>query len=172
MIFYAIEKMDAVGELLLVAKEEALVGVYFRDCAHAPAVGADWVEGSGCGILREAAGQIREYLGGARREFSLRVALEGTEFQRAVWREISRIPFGETVTYTALAERVGRADAVRAAGTATGKNPLAIVVPCHRVVGKGGGMCGYAGGVGRKRGLLARENARCVATPLNFAWAG
>ena len=151
---------------MLMAREDVLVGVYFRDCAHAPAVAAHCVEGRA--ILRDAARQIREYLGGARKAFSLPVELEGTDFQRAVWREIGRIGWGETVSYTELAERVGKAGAIRAVGTATGRNPLSIVIPCHRVVGKGGALCGYAGGVGRKRGLLERENARCVATPLNF----
>ena len=84
--------------------------------------------------------------------------LAGTDFQRRVWGEIARIPYGETVSYSALAERAGAPLAVRAAGTSTGRNPAAIVVPCHRVMGKNGDLCGFGGGLERKRYLLKLEN--------------
>ena len=99
------------------------------------------------------------YFEGKRQCFDLPVASEGTPFQREVWNEIARIPFGKTITYAELARRVGSPRAVRAAGAATGRNPLSIVVPCHRVVGAGGTLTGYAGGVDRKARLLALETA-------------
>src|ERR1051325_2484980 len=109
-------------------------------------------------VLREAAKQLREYFAGKRKSFSLPLRLAGTDFQRRVWGEIARIPYGETVSYSALAQRAGAPLAVRAAGTSTGRNPAAIVVPCHRVMGKNGDLCGFGGGLERKRYLLKLEN--------------
>jgi methylated-DNA-[protein]-cysteine S-methyltransferase len=85
------------------------------------------------------------------------MAYAGTDFQKVIWRQIARVPFGETITYTELARRAGVPKALRAAGTATGRNPLSIVIPCHRVVGKNGGLGGYAGGLDRKKRLLKAE---------------
>jgi O-6-methylguanine DNA methyltransferase len=87
----------------------------------------------------------------------MKLRATGTDFQQEIWRQISRIPFGQTITYSELARRAGRPDAVRAAGTATGKNPHAVIVPCHRVIGKNGARGGYAGGMERKSRLLALE---------------
>jgi methylated-DNA-[protein]-cysteine S-methyltransferase len=108
-------------------------------------------------LIREAARQLAEYFSGRRRAFDLPLDLEGTAFQREVWEALRRIPYGETCTYDELARAIGRAGAARAAGAANGANPVAIIVPCHRVLAAGGGLGGYAGGLERKRFLLELE---------------
>jgi len=113
-----------------------------------------------CGAaLGGAARQIDEYLRGARHGFDLALDLRGTPFQRAVWAQLRRVPYGATVSYGELARRAGRPGAARAAGAAVGRTPVAIVVPCHRAVGAGGALTGYAGGLDRKRALLELEGA-------------
>jgi methylated-DNA-[protein]-cysteine S-methyltransferase len=157
---YACLKTRNVGDLLLVATETHLVGIYFSDHQNGPKVADDWEHNPGHPLLRQGARELKEYLGGRRTTFNVPLAFEGTEFQKEVWKQIARIPFGETITYTELAERAGAPTALRAAGTATGRNPLSIVVPCHRVVGKNGGLGGYAGGLDRKKSLLQAEASR------------
>jgi O-6-methylguanine DNA methyltransferase len=103
---------------------------------------------------------LEEYLEGERTSFSVPISYNGTDFQNKIWKQIARIPFGATVTYSELAKKAGAPAAIRAAGTATGRNPLSIIVPCHRVVGKNGGMGGYAGGLDRKKSLLKIETKR------------
>ena len=102
---------------------------------------------------------MREYFAGARTTFDLPLEPAGTPFQRQVWAAIAAVPFAPTITYGELAARCGRSSAVREAGAATGRNPLTIVIPCHRIVGSGGALTGYAGGLDRKRALLALEAA-------------
>lgn len=116
---------------------------------------------------REAVDQLREYLEGARREFTFALAPVGTDWQQAVWRELRTIPFGATTTYGAIAHTLGRPSAARAVGASVGRNPIGIVVPCHRVVGASGALTGYAGGMDRKRWLLDLESR--VAWPLAVA---
>ena len=110
-------------------------------------------------LLDKLAQELAEYFAGKRREFSLAVEPRGTEFQRAVWREIAAIPYGETRTYAEVARAAGRASAVRAAGTATGANPIPILIPCHRVIAAHGKLGGFSGGLDAKRRLLALEKA-------------
>ena len=112
------------------------------------------------GPLIEAKRQLREYFDGTRRDFDLPLAPVGTEFQRRVWDELRRIPYGETVSYGELARRIGQPTASRAVGAANGRNPLAIVVPCHRVIGADGALTGYGGGLPVKETLLAHERNR------------
>jgi methylated-DNA-[protein]-cysteine S-methyltransferase len=108
-------------------------------------------------ILEAAATQLTEYFAGNRTSFDLPLAPEGTEFQRRVWSELRTIPFGETVSYLDIARSLGDTNAIRAVGAANGKNPIAIVVPCHRVIGSDGKLTGYAGGLWRKEWLLRYE---------------
>jgi methylated-DNA-[protein]-cysteine S-methyltransferase len=150
---------SAVGELLLVADETALTGVYFAGRDHIPANHKHWKTDGKHPVLRQAAIQLKEYFDLKRMEFDLPLRPSGTGFQERVWREIARIPFGKTLTYSELAERAGSPDAVRAAGASTGANPLSIIVPCHRVVGKSGKLTGFAGGLERKEHLLRLEGA-------------
>ena len=148
------------GTMLAIAEGEALASLDFADARYARVLGDDCREDRRSPLLAECARQVGEYFAGKRRRFDLPLAPQGTEFQRRVWREIARIPFGETVSYAGLAARSGAPGAARAAGAATGRNPLAIVVPCHRVIGAHGALTGYAGGVERKARLLALEGAR------------
>jgi methylated-DNA-[protein]-cysteine S-methyltransferase len=113
-------------------------------------------------ILIETERQLREYFAGTRNEFDLRLELTGSEFQKKVWRALREIPFGQTRSYLDLARSVGSAKAVRAVGAANGKNPLSIIVPCHRVIGANGALTGFAGGLEVKAKLLALE-ARAAA---------
>ena len=113
-------------------------------------------------VVRE---QLGEYFAGERREFDVPIKLAGTPFQQRVWQELVRIPFGTTITYGELAERVGKPAASRAVGNANGRNPISILVPCHRVIGSNGKLTGYAGGVDKKKWLLGWERRAMGAGP-------
>ena len=154
MIRYAKLKTP-IGALIATARDGALTGLYFDRGRHVPAIGDDWIEDARARPFDECARQI-----GERKSFELPLAPEGSEFQRKVWIEIARIPYGETITYAELAKRAGAPGSARAAGAATGRNPISIIVPCHRVVGADGSLTGYAGGVPRKAKLLEIEDAR------------
>lgn len=117
----------------------------------------DLSEKNDCALLQECRQQLEDYFCGKSFDFNLPLALRGTEFQKKVWKELMNIPTGQTITYHELAMRLGDAKCIRAAGTANGRNPLAIVIPCHRVIGAGNKLTGYAGGLSRKRWLLEHE---------------
>ena len=109
-------------------------------------------------ILKEAVSQLQDYFEGKRTKFDLKINPKGTEFQQKVWQELMNIPFGKTINYLDLAKKLGDPKVIRAAASANGKNPLWIVVPCHRVIGTDGSLTGYAGGLWRKKWLLEHEN--------------
>lgn len=145
-----------VGPLTLVAGDDGvLTGLYLEHQRHRPVESSfgDRDDAPFAGV----AGQLAEYFAGQRREFDVDLAFSGTPFQRTVWQELRRIPYGETVSYRELAERIGRPTAARAVGLANGRNPVSIIVPCHRVIGSAGGLTGYGGGLDRKRHLLEFE---------------
>jgi len=150
-----------VGRLLLVGERDReggsrLAGIYMEEHRHGPDVAPSWAEdATGFGEVER---QLDEYFAGKRTAFDLPLAPSGTPFQLRVWDELTRIPWGATVTYGELAARAGHPGAARAVGAAVGRNPLSIVVPCHRVVGADGRLTGYAGGIGRKATLLALES--------------
>jgi methylated-DNA-[protein]-cysteine S-methyltransferase len=104
--------------------------------------------------------QLTEYFAGQRQTFTIPLNLKGTEFQLAVWNELLRVPYGDTITYAELARRIGRPAAIRAVGAANGANPIPVIVPCHRVIGSNGTLTGYGGGIERKQWLLALEGRR------------
>jgi methylated-DNA-[protein]-cysteine S-methyltransferase len=137
-----------IGTLWLRGDEHGLATISFR-----PAPGAEPPEA----ILREARAQLGAYFAGELERFKLPLAPRGTEFQKLVWTAVAAIPYGSTATYSEIAAAVGRPRAPRAVGAANGRNPLAVVVPCHRVVGAAGGLTGYGGGLERKRALLDLE---------------
>lgn len=144
-----------IGPLTLVAEEGALAGLYMDNQRHLPPIetfGEPDPE-----PLRMTVTQLDEYFAGQRTDFDMPLALGGTPFQRSVWNALCQIPYGETVTYRQLAEQIGRPTAIRAVGLANGKNPISIIVPCHRVIGSNGDLTGYGGGVHRKRHLLDYE---------------
>jgi len=158
MTSYCTLKTALAGDLLLTANATQLTGVYFSDCEHAPAIEEDWEPNPRHAVLRQAGDELHDYLWGKRTRFSLPLFAAGTDFQKEIWRQIAMVPFGETISYSELARRAGVPRAIRAAGTATGKNPLSIIVPCHRVLGKHGMLGGYAGGLDRKKRLLEVES--------------
>ena len=145
------------GMLRLAATPAGLASISFTDEAGMPPPGRGWVRDPASPVLGRAAAQLVEYFAGQRRVFDLPLAPSGTPFQLAVWNAIATVPTGETISYTELARRAGHPGSFRAVGAATGRNPLAIVVPCHRIVGADGSLTGYAGGLARKRALLAFE---------------
>jgi methylated-DNA-[protein]-cysteine S-methyltransferase len=147
------------GRMLLVAGDDALTGVYFDGQKYHPQIAAGWRQDVQHPALRQAKRELAEYFGDGRKIFDTAIAPEGTAFQHAVWNAISAVAFGDTITYGELAQRAGYAGHARAAGAATGRNPLTIIVPCHRIVGSTGSLTGYAGGLDRKRALLAHEGA-------------
>ena len=147
-----------VGELLLVGDGQALTGLYMRpDHRRVPRVDRGWRRDRG--LFGDARQQLRAYFDGELKAFDLPLAPRGTAFQMEVWRALLDIPYGGTASYGELAGAVGRPRAARAVGAANGRNPLAIVVPCHRVIGAAGALTGYAAGVDRKRILLELERS-------------
>lgn len=147
-----------VGPLRLVATDGVLSGCYLDGQRHRPDDAAFGVRDDG--PFAEAAAQLADYFAGARTAFDLPLRLEGTAFQRRVWDALRTIPYGETWSYGQLAAEIGSPGASRAVGLANGRNPVAIVVPCHRVVGADGRLTGYGGGLERKRALLDLERRR------------
>jgi methylated-DNA-[protein]-cysteine S-methyltransferase len=146
------------GQMLIVADGEGLSGVYFDGQKYLPQVESDWRRDARHAPLRQAKRELAEYFGGERKRFETALAPEGTPFQHAVWKAISAVGFGRTITYSELALHAGFPGSARAAGAATGRNPISIIVPCHRIVGSNGSLTGYAGGLERKRALLALES--------------
>ena len=145
-----------VGEYVIVVDDAgALTGIYRDAQRHLPPVEAFGERDDS--VAAEVVRQLDEYFAGERTSFDLRLAPQGTEFQREVWAALAEIPYGQTVTYGELAAELGRPKAARAVGAATGRNPISIVIPCHRLVGSAGAMTGYAGGVETKVVLLALE---------------
>lgn len=147
-----------VGPLLIAGNDDGLQLVEFHTPRHPASRGAHWHEGDHA-VLRRAQSQLDEYFAGARHGFDLPLAPQGTDFQREVWWELANIPFGGTISYAELAQRVGRPTATRAVGAANGRNPLPIMLPCHRVIGTDGSLTGFGGGLPTKQFLLQLEGA-------------
>lgn len=143
-----------VGPLTLVAEEGALAGLYLHEQRHLPSAGFGDVDDAVLPAVRE---QLAAYFARELDRFDVPLATAGTPFQRQVWSALRAVPYGSTCTYGELAAAVGRPTAVRAVGAANGRNPVCIIVPCHRVVGADGSLTGYAGGLERKRQLLDLE---------------
>lgn len=148
------------GMLTLVNTDGVLSGLYMPEHKHGPAP-ETFGERAYSGF-EQAVRELREYFDRQRTRFTVPLVVEGTTFQKEVWKRLLDIPFGETRTYAQLAERLGNPKAVRAVGLANGRNPISIVVPCHRVVGSNRELTGYAGGIERKKFLLELEGAICV----------
>lgn len=152
-----------VGPLLIVATENAVCGLYMRQGKHSPddaSIGPRRTDP----FLQTIATQLQEYFAGERREFDLEVDATGTPFQCRVWQELRTIGYGTTWTYGELARAIGQPTASRAVGLANGRNPVSIIVPCHRVVGADGSLTGYGGGIDNKKILLRLEGAAAGAT--------
>lgn len=152
------------GRALLTADEEGLRSLDFEHSGRGPRPEPGWVEDAGSGsLLAEASRQLRDYARGKRKVFDLELSPVGTAFQLSVWKALQRVPFGATITYSELARRAGRPKAIRAAGAANGQNPISVIIPCHRILGKRGDLRGYGGGLDVKLALLRHEGF--LATP-------
>lgn len=149
-----------VGKLTLVASDKGLVAVLWENDKPTRVRLPELVEKKSHSLLLEAERQLKQYFTGKRKKFSVPLDMRGTHFQRSVWQALLDIPFGETRTYGELAKQLGNPQAMRAVGAANGKNPISIIVPCHRVIGSGGKLSGFAGGLEAKERLLNLEQER------------
>lgn len=146
-----------VGELLLTASNQSLTGLYLKGQKHFPKISEDWQEVAKQEIFDQTEEQLSEYFSHKRQRFDIALSPQGTPFQQQVWHHLHQIPFGETTSYGSLAEVIGKPGAARAVGAANGRNPISIIVPCHRVIAINGNITGYAGGIDRKQWLLRHE---------------
>lgn len=157
---YVYKTMESpVGKLKLVAKGPKLYAILWENDKPDRVRLGPMCEESNNPVLSEAERQLQDYFAGNRNRFELELDFAGTEFQRKVWQALLSIPFGETRSYSDIAVQIGHAKAVRAVGAANGKNPISIIAPCHRVVGKSGDLTGFAGGLDVKKTLLALESS-------------
>ena len=153
--------MDSpVGALKLVAHDHALVAVMWDNEDHKRVRFAELVENQQHPMLHQVKQQLKEYFAGQRQQFDLPLDFQGTAFQQQVWQALLQIPYGETRSYKQIAFQLGNEKAVRAVGAANGKNPISIIAPCHRVIGSGGALVGFAGGLDKKQILLSLEQGQ------------
>jgi methylated-DNA-[protein]-cysteine S-methyltransferase len=150
---------SSLGELTVVARDGVVTGVFFPHHWHLPdrASFGQYRDSAPGDVFDDVRGQLAEYLAGERRDFDLPVDATGSAFQQRVWERLARIPYGTTVSYGELARELGDGVTAQEVGAAVGRNPVSIIIPCHRVVGADGGLTGYAGGLRRKRALLDLE---------------
>lgn len=153
MIYTTVE--SPIGELLLLGDGEVLRGLYMQAGRRPIRIRPAWERDDSA--FPEAREQLAQYFAGERTSFDLPMQLDGSVFQRTVWHALTEIPYGHTISYGELARRIGRPDLARAVGTANGQNPIAVIVPCHRVIGSDGKLVGYGGGLENKRLLLDLE---------------
>lgn len=153
---YYLEHHSPVGKLLIAASDIGISGVYFEQHRHFKGKNG-WQYTPTHPYLTQATQQLDDYFLGHHQQFDLPLDLPGTHFQRAVWQALLGIGFGQSCSYAHIAERIGKARAVRAVGTAIGRNPISIIIPCHRILGSTGALTGYAGGLKRKAYLLRHE---------------
>ena len=144
-----------IGRLLLVGSGGVLEELHFPNSKGQDKIASDWQYDEEC--FSKVLGQLSEYFAGNRQEFDLEIAPKGTDFQQQIWQELRKIPFGRTASYGEIAERIGNSKASRAVGMANSKNPIPIIIPCHRVIGKDGSLTGFGGGLDVKKQLLALE---------------
>jgi methylated-DNA-[protein]-cysteine S-methyltransferase len=154
MLYDVVE--SPIGDLLLTGDGEALAGLWMQDAGRPRAPGAGWRREPPA--FREVAEQLQQYFARERTGFDVALSMSGTAFQRRVWAALREIPYGRTRSYGDLARQLGQPGAARAVGLANGRNPIAVIVPCHRVVGADGSLTGFGGGLPRKRALLELES--------------
>ena len=155
---YFFKEMDSpAGRLKLVGSDRGLAAVLWEDDDPKRVRVRDYIRDDNHPVLLDAEKQLKEYFAGTRKEFTLKLDPMGTDFQKEVWKALAAIPYGETRSYSDIAREIGNLKAVRAVGAANGKNPISIVVPCHRVIGASGQLTGFAGGLEAKACLLSLE---------------
>lgn len=152
-----------VGDLLLMSDGISLIGLHTDNDKHRPVPRNDWIRDDVAEPFGRTIAQLQAYFDGRLTEFDLPLATGGTAFQTIVWRELRNIPYGHTISYGELARRIGKPSASRAVGHSNARNPISIIVPCHRVIGTDRSLTGYAGGLERKRALLAHEAMRAAS---------
>lgn len=157
---------SAIGRLMLTSDGTALTGLYMNEPKHGPVLDCASRFDDEAAPFLETKQQLAEYFAGERTTFDLPLAMQGTDFQKLVWKALLDIPFGVTMSYGELARKIGKPNASRAVGLANGRNPISIIVPCHRVIGSNGSLTGYGGGLPRKEALLSLE--REATRPLLF----
>lgn len=151
--------MTPIGEILISARSEGLSGIYFEGQWSPATLRSESGDERALAFVRCARAELGAYFDGTLSVFSVPCFLQGTSFQESVWAALQSIPFGEVVSYRAIADRVGNRKAVRAVGAANGQNPVPIIIPCHRVIGSDGSLTGFGGGLERKQWLLEHEGA-------------
>jgi methylated-DNA-[protein]-cysteine S-methyltransferase len=158
-LFYTQIDDSPVGPLLLAGDSQALHVLAFGEGCRPREIDAAWMPDTK-GVLKDVRRELDQYFAGKLKKFTARLAFNGTPFQNQVWKELTRIPYGETISYLDLAKRIDNPKAVRAVGMANGANPIAIIVPCHRVIGSNGSLTGFGGGLPTKRALLDLEKGQ------------
>jgi methylated-DNA-[protein]-cysteine S-methyltransferase len=158
MIIYYTFLNSPVQQLTLTSDGESLTGLRMVERRHAPEMTSDWKLDEKTRPFAEAKRQLAAYFNGELTEFDLPLNLQGTNFQCLIWRELERIPFGTTMSYGEMARRIGNPNGSRAVGAANGRNPISIIIPCHRLIGSDGKLTDYGGGLERKEWLLAHES--------------
>jgi methylated-DNA-[protein]-cysteine S-methyltransferase len=167
MMYYTFVE-SPIEPILLTSDGQSLTGVYMDVPKRNPRIGEDWVRGDDAAPFPEARRQLACYFEGKLTQFDLPLAATGTPFQQQVWQALKAIPYGTTLSYGEVARRIGTPSASRAVGMANGRNPIGIIVPCHRVIGANGKLIGYGGGLPRKEALLAFEAAVAAKGPQVF----
>lgn len=153
-MYYTITN-SKLGQILLAGNDGGLRHLNFMDGEISRYIGNEWIENSI--FFEDVISQLSEYFAGKRKRFDIGIKLDGSEFEKLVWNELLKIPYGKTTSYQSIAENIGKPTSCRAVGAANSRNPVAIIVPCHRVIAKDGKLSGYAGGVERKIKLLEIE---------------
>ena len=149
-----------IGKILLTSDRDSLTGLYMETYEVDSIKLQQWTQDNNAFPFPKVIEQLTAYFEGKLTEFDLPILMLGTKFQQQVWQELTKIPYGKTISYKELAVRIGNIKAVRAVGLANGRNPISIIVPCHRVIGANGSLTGYSGGLPRKKALLDLENTR------------
>lgn len=156
-----------IGRLLMNSDGSVVTGLHFDGEKHVPPMGGDWRLDPELPVFARLRAQLDEYFAGERHDFDVPIQPSGTAFQRRVWAVLCEIPYGATTSYGAMARRLGQPTATRAVGAANGRNPISILVPCHRAIGADGSLTGYAGGLERKQALLQLEGATLPLFAMN-----
>lgn len=168
---YAYKYMDSpVGQLTLIASDKGLAAILWENDRPGRVHATTDIKNDTHPVLLETERQLKEYFEGKRHDFSLELDPIGTSFQKEVWTALSTIPYGETRSYLQIANQLGNPKAVRAVGAANGRNPISIILPCHRVIATSGALTGFAGGLHAKAALLSLEGAKKVDTQMEIAW--
>ena len=157
-MFYYLTFNSLMGQIIGLSDGSNLTGLYFENQVARPAIHNDWICHSNIKVLSKLKHQINSYFTAERDVFNLPLKFTGTDFQKSIWTALQLIPYGNTISYSDLAQKIGRPGSHRAVANAVSRNPISIIIPCHRVIAKNGSIAGYAGGVYRKKKLLQLES--------------